>query len=184
MNRSVPDARAARHGALRCAARRARGGLLHALAAIGLVASALSASPALSAEPRRIEPFDHATWQRLQAELPRPAAVVFTATWCANCPEVLRRLAEVRRVNGLSSPLVVVVVVIDGDGHPKLLDEPHYRAADRLFVFDGEEALLRYTVQPQWRGVTPYVALLPRKGAPAFVAGTPGPAQIEAWLRP
>jgi thiol-disulfide isomerase/thioredoxin len=140
------------------------------------------AAPAQPAEPRRIEVFDHTTWQRLQADLPRPALVGFTATWCANCPEVLRRLAEVHRANGLPSPLVVVVM--DGDGHSRLLDEPHYRAAGRLFVFDGEEAPLRYTVQPQWRGVTPYVALLPRKGAAAFVAGSPSQAQIETWLRP
>ena len=182
MNRSVLDPHSAEHAALRLASTRAHGRLLRALAAIGLLAGAVCASPALPAESRRIESFDHTTWQRLQAELPRPAVVVFTATWCANCPEVLRRLAEVRRANGLSSPLVVVVM--DGDGHPRLLEEPHYRPADRLLVFDGEEAMLRHTVQPQWRGVTPYVALLPRKGATAFVAGPPSAAQIESWLRP
>jgi thiol-disulfide isomerase/thioredoxin len=182
LNRSAPDKRRAPSEAPRRTATRSHGRRLRALAAIGLLAGALCSSPALPAESRRIESFDHTTWQRLQPELQRPAVVVFTATWCANCPEVLRRLAEVRRAHGLSSPLVVVV--IDGDGHPRLLDEPHYRAADRLFVFEGEEAMLRHTVQPQWRGVTPYVALLPRKGAPAFVAGTPSAAQIESWLRP
>lgn len=143
---------------------------------------AMLASPTARAVPVKVEPFGAATWEALLAQLPRPGVVVFTATWCANCPEVLRKLADVRRANRLASPLVAVV--IDGDGHAGLAADPHYRVADRLFAFDGDEAALRYRVQPQWRGVTPFVALLPRRGAPTFTAGMPTPAQIEAWLRP
>jgi thiol-disulfide isomerase/thioredoxin len=134
-----------------------------------------------AAAPARVELFAHGSWKRLQAELPRPGLVVFTATWCPTCPEVLRKLADVRRANRLASPLVAVVM--DGDGHAGLLDEPHYRVADRLMVFDGDEAALRHTVQPAWRGVTPFVALLPTSGGVQFVAGMPTGAQLEQWLR-
>ncbi len=157
---------------------------------VGATLAALRASPALTllaASPRaaaaapRVEPFGADTWKRLQAELPRPGLVVFTATWCPTCPEVLRKLADVRRANRLRSPLVAVVM--DSDDEPALLADAHFRVADRLFAFDGDEAALRRTVQPQWRGVTPFVALLPAARAPVYVTGMPSSAQLEQWLR-
>lgn len=158
-----------------------------ALRAIG-TAFALTASAALRpaiGAARSVEAFDHGSWKRLQAELPRPAVVVFTATWCPTCPEVLRKLADVRRANRLAAPLVAVVM--DTDDEAALLADPHYRVAGRLFAFDGSvasEAALRRTVQPGWRGVTPFVALLPAAGgAPVYVTGMPSGAQLEQWLR-
>lgn len=164
-------------------ARRHALGAAAAVAALGpqLMAALLALPLTAAAAPARVEPFGADTWKRLQAELPRPGLVVFTATWCPTCPEVLRKLADVRRANRLASPLVVVVM--DTDDEPALLADPHYRVADRLFAFDGDESALRRTVQPQWRGVTPFVALLPAGGAPVYVTGMPGGAQLEQWLR-
>src|SRR5690606_35462457 len=42
--------------------------------------------------PASVGPFDSAAWDRLQQELPRPAAVGFTATYCATCPAGLGKL--------------------------------------------------------------------------------------------
>lgn len=164
-------------------ARRRALGTGAALAVLGapLAVALLATPPPAAAAPARVEPFGADTWKRLQAELPRPGLVVFTATWCPTCPEVLRKLADVRRANRLASPLVAVVM--DTDDEPALLADAHYRVADRLFAFDGEEAALRRTVQPQWRGVTPFVVLLPAAGAPLYVTGMPTGAQLAQWLR-
>ena len=76
----------------------------------------------------------------------------------------------------------LVAVVIDAATERELLTSGHYHHASRLFRFEGNEASLRYHVNPRWRGVTPYTALLPANGKTIFVAGVPGDAQVAAWL--
>ena len=132
------------------------------------------------ASPKTVERFDASTWARMQEQLPRPAAVVFTATYCANCPVLIGHLAETLRQRGLLQR--VVAVVIDAADNEELLKSEHYESASQLFAFDGDEARLRYGIDPRWRGVTPYVALLGTQSKVLFVAGTPSKAQIDAWL--
>lgn len=146
-----------------------------------LLASCAFAVTVTNAAPSIVEPFDAGTWERLQQELPRPAVIVFTATYCATCPAVIAKLSDALKERGIAGD--VVAVVIDEADEPQLLKSEHYQHASRLFLFDGNEVSLRHRVDPRWRGVTPYVALLPIKGEPAFVAGTPDDAQIVAWLR-
>jgi hypothetical protein len=134
------------------------------------------------ASPETVERFDASTWARMQKQLPRPAAVVFTATWCANCPAIIERLAQALRKRRLAPQ--VIAVVIDEANSEKLLSSPHYASALRLFAFDGDETRLRYGVDARWRGVTPYTALLGREDKVIFVAGTPSDEEIEAWLAP
>jgi len=119
-----------------------------------------------------------ATWQRLRESLPRPAIVVFTATWCPHCPAVLADLTAVARVR--AAPLVAVV--LDGAAVAGLSSALPYRHADRLFVVEGDETALRHAVDPRWRGVLPYVALLGADGsAPVFVAGMPSVGLLSRW---
>jgi len=132
------------------------------------------------AAPHVVESFDAGTWAKLQKDLPRPVAVVFTATYCANCPALIHSLSETLSKQGLKDR--VVAVVIDEADSQDLLNSKHYVSASRLFAFDGNEATLRYGVDPRWRGVTPYVALLGNEGKPVFAAGTPSDSQIHAWL--
>jgi hypothetical protein len=145
---------------------------------------ALLCAPLLSvlsaaASPKVVETFDAKTWARLQQDLPRPAAVVFTATYCANCPQIIERLTETLRNRGLQQQ--VIAVVIDAASDQELLSSGHYKSAARLFAFDGDEAALRHGVDPRWRGVTPYVALLSEQNKVVFVAGAPSDAQIIEW---
>ena len=142
-------------------------------------ACVLATSIAFAAPPR-VEQFDVATWEQLKNELSRPSVVVFTATYCANCPAVLEGLSNALKKRGLSGD--VIAVVIDEADTAELLSSKHYAHASRLFLFQGNEAALRYRVDPKWRGVTPYAALFPKEGAPVFAAGTPSDAAIEAWL--
>jgi hypothetical protein len=132
------------------------------------------------ASPKKVESFDAKSWARLQKELPRPAVVVFTATYCANCPALIGRISRMLKQRGLRRD--IVAVVIDDADPAELLKGAHYRDATRIFLFDGNEATLRYGVDPRWRGVTPYVALLGLPDSVKFVAGTPSDAQFDAWM--
>jgi thiol-disulfide isomerase/thioredoxin len=135
----------------------------------------------VAAAPTKVERFDTKTWAQLQKDLPRPSVVVFTATYCSNCPALIDRIAQKLAKQGLKQNIVAVVV--DEATPQELLASHHYQAVSKLFAFDGNEATLRYAVDPRWRGVTPYVALLSATDKVMFVAGTPSDAQFEAWLK-
>ena len=154
--------------------------LLRAAAVLSAGISLLAAANS-TASPHIVESFDATTWTHLQQELPRPAVVVFTATYCASCPALLARMATELQERGLKTP-IVAVVIDEADRH-ELLTSEHYRLASRLFAFDGNEASLRYEVDPRWRGITPYVALLPAQGKTVFVSGTPTDEQLSVWSR-
>lgn len=145
-----------------------------------LAASLLSCVVTLAgAAPRLVESFDAGTWANWQQNLPRPAIVVFTTTDCAHCPAALAAVDRQRR--NLRPRADLVVVVMDAEpGDPALLQQGHYRVADRLLAFDGPVNRLRHSVDPRWIGVTPYVGLMAGDGAPSFVMGVPDAA---AWQR-
>lgn len=149
------------------------------LAALLLTLLALSAIPAQAAA-NRIELFDAQSWQRFQSALARPSAVVFSSTDCTHCPATIAALAQQLKKSKKHIPLIVVVM--DGDEHPDLLQDPHYRQASRLFVFKGQAPALQYAVNPQWRGITPYVALFAQDGDVKLVLGSPSAQDIEDWL--
>lgn len=128
----------------------------------------------------KIEPFEKHSWQRLQKELPRPAAIIFSTTDCAHCPAIIAALAE--QIKNRKPQIPLVVVVMDGDGQADLLQEPHYQAASRLFIFKGQTAALQYGINPNWRGITPYVALLPHLGETKLVLGKPSALEMDSWL--
>jgi glucose/arabinose dehydrogenase len=157
-----------------------RGPLRHALS-LCLACAALAAQ---AAPPRAVEAFDSNTWPALQAGLKQPAAVVFTTTDCMHCPAVIQGLAHTLQQRHLPARLLVVVMdQAPGEDDAALLADTHYRAADRLLAFDGQPALLRFGVDPRWRGVTPYVNLLTPKAAARAITGPPAEADIDAWVR-
>jgi len=146
------------------------------------IAFILCCSPLIAAAaPTKVERFDAKTWAQLQKDLPRPSVVVFTATYCSNCPALIDRIAQKLAKQGMKQE--IVAVVIDETTPKELLASHHYNAVSKLLVFDGNETTLRYVVDPRWRGVTPYVALLSAPDKVVFIAGTPSDAQFEAWLK-
>lgn len=147
---------------------------------LAAVLGSLASGTTALASPPAVERFDATAWQVLQKDLPRPSAIVFTATYCATCPAVLAQLAAALQLQGIKGE--IVAVVIDAAQAQQLLGSRHYQHASRLFLFAGNEASLRYQVDPRWRGVTPYVALLNSHGEMLFTAGTPSEAQVAAWL--
>ena len=160
------------------AIRHRRRGAALVFAAVMLAAGVPSAP---SAAPR-VEPFDAEVWSRLKSTLPRPAVVVFTTSYCATCPEVFEGLGAEIRMRRPGAPLVAVV--LDGESLGRRPREAHLARADRLFVFRGQqEAALRHAVDPSWRGVTPWVALIGADGAVTFGGGTPTRDRLETWAR-
>ncbi|MBL0123861.1 MAG: hypothetical protein IPP88_14430 [Betaproteobacteria bacterium] len=132
--------------------------------------------------PNVVKHFDKATWAQMTTSLSKPSVVVFTTTDCSFCPAVIDALARELHPKG-KSRAKLIVVVMDGAGQADTLPEnPHYRRADDLYAFSGQDLALRYSVNPDWRGLTPYVALIPRKGAPRFVTGPPSTADLDALL--
>lgn len=143
-------------------------GLLTALGLIGASAAAPTTAPTTAPA---IEPFTAERWQQLLAT-ERPAAVVFSTTDCAYCPAAIDALAKELRASRRRAKLMVVVM--DGEGQEAALQaDKHYRHADRLYTFQGNPVALRYSVDPHWRGMTPYVAVIARHGDPVFFIGTP-----------
>ena len=137
-----------------------------------------------SAAPRAVETFDSKTWPQLQAELTRPAIVVFTTTDCVHCPVVIDSLARDIRQRKLKADLTVVVMdQAPGENDAALLSNSHYRRVDRLFAFAGQAPALRYAVDPRWRGVTPYVVFMAPKAPALAVIGPPSAADFDAWVQ-
>jgi hypothetical protein len=146
---------------------------------LGLAASALACASALAA-PARVESFDPAAWAKLQGG--GPSVVVFTTTDCAYCPAVIESLAREIRQRRLDASLVAVVSnVAPGEADAALLADAHYRPADRLFAFAGPERALRFTVDPQWRGITPYVGFVSPSGKVRWVLGPPSAGDVQGW---
>ncbi len=135
------------------------------------------------AAPKQVEAFRGEDWQQLQTQLKQPAIVVFSSTDCSHCPAVLEALAANRQRQRLKVPVIAVVTDQEpGSDDAALLAHPHYRKADRLMAFEGQSAALRYAVNPQWRGMSPYIALLRPGATPRFVLGPPQAAELRDWL--
>lgn len=153
---------------------------LKTLAALALLAGLVT--PHVAAAPRAVEPFDKDSWATLQSGLRQPAVVVFSTTDCAHCPAVVDGLARDIRERKLKAQLLTVVMdAAPGEDDAALLAHPHYARANRLFAFAGQAPALRHSVEPKWRGVTPYVVFLAPGVAAQAVTGPPSPADVAAW---
>lgn len=138
---------------------------------------------AAAAAPQAILPFGANTWSELAQSKRRPLVVVFSTTDCAHCPKAIDDLAMA--IRKADSRVGLAVVVMDGAGQEEALRaDRHYRMANALYAFDGDAMALRFKVDPDWRGLTPYVALIPATGAIRFHAGPPPPEVLRAFLRP
>ncbi len=145
------------------------------------IASALL-SAAAAAAPRAVEAFSPDTWQSLQGSIKQPTVVVFTATWCATCPQVMADLVADMRQRKLKASVVAVVMdVAPGEKDAALVRNGHYKLADRLFAFDGQASAIRYRVDPAWRGAAPFVVLLSPQAPPRSSTGMPAAADLAAW---
>ena len=151
-----------------------------AVAAIFITNSALAQSHHASAAIKTVVPFGKLSWPRLLRDGPRPAAYVFTTTYCPTCPEAFEALNDA--VVAANKKVELAAVVMDVTGARALAHAHHYAGATRIYAFDGFEPEIRQTVDPKWRNVTPYIVLIDRQGAVQRSIGPPSAVQLKAWL--
>lgn len=138
-------------------------------------------SGACFAAPANVEPFDKSTWQSLVQGGGQRAVVIFTSVTCSHCPGAIAHLAAKR--SSFSGPrLRLYVVSIDADDELALQRDPHYAPADRLFLFRGNSQVLEFSVNPGWRGMTPYVAFIDGRGGVKFSLGEPKDSVLSDWM--
>lgn len=143
----------------------------------GLAAPDHSAHAAI----KTVADFDAGTWKQLLAKGSRPAAYVFTNSFCATCPEVFELLSQA--VKGAEQPVELAAVLMDLRGDHALAHAHHYTGVTHIYAFNGFEPAIRQAIDPKWRNITPYVVLVGRTGKQQRVTGQPTPDQIKAWLR-
>jgi hypothetical protein len=134
------------------------------------------------AAPSLVEPFDQSTWRSLTNKQEQPGLVIFTSVTCIHCPAAIKRLATKR--SAIAPHIPLLVVSMDADSNAVLLQDPHYAPADRLFLFRGRSQALQFSVNPEWRGMTPYVSFIDSRGGVRFSLGEPRDALLSEWLRP
>ena len=124
--------------------------------------------------------FDAATWKQLLAKGSRPAAYVFTNSFCATCPEVFELLHQA--VTSAGQPVELVAILMDVRDERALAHARHYVGVTTVYAFDGFEPAIRQAVDRKWRNITPYVVLVGRAGKLQRVTGQPDAKQLKAWL--
>jgi hypothetical protein len=144
----------------------------------GAVALADIAQPAT----KTVANFDAATWRQLMRSGPRPAAYVFSNSFCTVCPEVFELLQQT--VAPLDQAIDRAAILMDVQGGRALGVARHYVGATQVYAFDGDGAALRKLVDPKWHNITPFVVLVGRNGRVQRITGVPDATQLKAWLAP
>ena len=159
--------------------------------AVGLGASAVWAQTHQHPHPhheakvstqRTVLPFDEKTWAHALQHGPRPAAYLFTTSYCSTCPaafEVLHKAVLQRK----DKP-ELNAVMMDVAGPQALRHASHFKGMTQMYAFDGFEPAIRQAVDPAWPNVTPYVVLVDAKGQTQRVIGPPAPELLKRWLAP
>ncbi len=129
---------------------------------------------------KNVATFDVTTWAGLLRQGRRPAAYVFTTSYCPTCPEAFDQIHAAVLASG--KVVELAAVVMDVQGERALAHAHHYQGATRIYAFDGFEPEIRQTVDPKWRNITPYVVLLGRTGTVQRTIGPPDAAMLKAWL--
>lgn len=139
----------------------------------------LAHTPSATMATRNVTPFDETTWSQLLQKGPRPAAYLFTTSYCSTCPAAFAVLHSA--VKGRTAPPELNVVMMDVGGAQALRHATHFKGMARLYAFDGFEPAIRQSVDPTWPNVTPYVVLVDKQGQTQQVIGPPGPETIRRW---
>lgn len=129
---------------------------------------------------RSVLPFDEKTWAQLLAQGPKPAAYLFTTSYCSTCPAAFAVLHDA--VKNRPKPPPLNAVMMDVTGLQALRHASHLKGMARMYAFDGFEPAIRQAVDPNWPNVTPYVVLVDSKGQTQRVIGPPSAEMLSRWL--
>jgi hypothetical protein len=102
---------------------------------------------------KKVADFNEETWAELLKHGPRPAAYVFTTTYCSTCPDAFEKLKVF--ITASQKKVELVAVVMDVPAERALVHARHFVGATQLYAFDGFEPAIRQSVDPKWPNVTP-----------------------------
>lgn len=160
---------------------------LNLLAALTLGFSSLAVSAHTveqhggTARALTVKPFGEGTWGTLLKTGPRPAAYMFTTTYCSACPAVFQEIRDATHKSKVKPELIVVLM--DAEGPSALRHASHFKGMTQFFSFDGYEPAIRSTIDPTWRNITPYVVLVDRNGMVQRGVGSPTAQSFRQWLQ-
>ncbi len=158
--------------------------VITAVAGLALLTNVAMATDAKPVDAKRplLTPvaFDVNTWKALSSQGPKPAAYVFTTTHCVNCPEAIETIATAVANKKLNLPLSAIVM--DADPAQSSQHAAHLKGITKLYFFDGFEAKIRYSVDPTWRNITPFVILIDKNGGMQKILGAPSDLALKDWL--
>lgn len=129
---------------------------------------------------RNVLPFDEKTWIQLLSQGPRPAAYLFTTSYCSTCPAAFAVLNDAVKGRAARPPLNAVMM--DVTGPQALRHASHFKGMTQMYAFDGFEPAIRQAVDPAWPNVTPYVVLVDARGQTQRVIGPPSAQMLRHWL--
>jgi len=128
-----------------------------------------------------VHDFDAETWQQLLKSGPRPAAYMFTTSYCSTCVEAFSSLRNSKQLKGRKVEFGLVMMDVDGVAAQRHASQ--FAGVNHLFAFSGFEAAIRYAIDPHWPNVTPYVVLIDAAGKAEHAIGPPPPDMVRRWLR-
>lgn len=128
-----------------------------------------------------VERFDEKTWPLLVAHGPRPAAYLFTTSYCSTCPDAFKTIWMAAQPSKVKTQLAVVLM--DVEGEQALRHAHHFKGLNRLFAFDGYEPAIRHAIDPDWQDITPYIVLIDKNGKLSTSLGAPSAQALKTWLQ-
>ena len=124
--------------------------------------------------------FHEKSWAQLLKNGPKPAAYLFTTTYCSTCPAAFEVLHQAVKEKG--RPIPLMAVMMDASGAKALRHASHFKGMTKMYAFEGFEPEIRQSVDPAWPNVTPYVVMVDAKGNLQKVIGPPSPEMLRRWL--
>lgn len=128
----------------------------------------------------KVADFTEETWADLLKNGPRPAAYVFTTSYCSTCPDAFEKLKTF--IAASNKRVELVTVVMDVPAEKALMHARHFAGTTKLYAFDGFEPAIRQSVDPKWPNVTPYIVLLGHNGSIHRSIGAPDASMLKRWL--
>jgi hypothetical protein len=136
---------------------------------------------AIAAKSIEVQTFNEETWAELLKSGPKPAAYMFTTTYCSVCPGVFKEIRDATLKSKMRPELIVVMM--DTEGPNALRHASHFKGMTQFFTFDGYEPAIRSSIDSNWRNITPYVVLIDRTGGVQRGIGSPTSPSLKKWLK-
>ena len=124
--------------------------------------------------------FDETTWAQLLKTGPRPAAYLFTTSYCSTCPEAFEVLHHA--VQSQRAKVELAAVMMDVSGPQAMRHASHFMGLTQMYAFEGFEPALRQGIDPNWPNVTPYAVLIDKRGRLQKTIGPPSKTMLQKWL--